>query len=395
MPGRDDTPVMPPERTLLRGGALNLLLFSFGCIVALLAAEVFLRLYNPFGLRLWGDRIVLPRNQGQVLRNTANPRLPATILYSRNSLGLRGPEPPASFAFALTVIAVGGSTTESRYQSDGDTWPDLTSRALAAHFRDLWMNNAGLDGHSTYGHLMLLEQHLLPLRPTVLVFLVGVNDVGREGPKQVDDAISAEGGASLLTRLARVSALAATVQNLRRTEDARMARLFVFGDLNLSRLEHLTYTGRRPEKALREHRESYLPGYRERLSMIVRVCRKAGIVPVLVTQPALYGPVIDDRTGVDLGTMVVNDKQRINGALAWDILELYNDVTREVGREHRASVVELARKLPKSSRLFYDFVHFTGEGAQAVAKVVAPQLCQALARARPQFLTKECPEPQP
>ena len=114
-PGQGDTSSFPGA-TAVRRGAGTLLLLSFGCLVALLAAELFLRAYNPLGLRLWGDRIVLPRNQRQVLRNTANPRLPATILYSRNSLGFRGPEPPAVFSKALTVIAVGGSTTESRYQ---------------------------------------------------------------------------------------------------------------------------------------------------------------------------------------------------------------------------------------------------------------------------------------
>lgn len=363
-----------------------------GTVVALLLAEGFLRVFNPLGLRLRGDRIELPRNQRQVLRNPRNPRLPATIVYSRNSLGLRGPEPPAPFASALTVIAVGGSTTESRYQSEGETWPDLTGRALAAHFRDLWVNNAGLDGHSTFGHRLLLEQYLLPLRPAVLLFLVGVNDVGRLGPKQVDDAQPGEGEPDLLTRLARVSALAATLQNLGRAEEARQARLFVFGDLDLRRLPHLSYAGRRPEKALREHHERYLPGYRERLQRLLTQCRNAGVVPVLVTQPALYGPAIDDRTGVDLGTMVVNEGRKINGALAWEILELYNDVTRELARDQAVPLVELARSLPKSSRLFYDFVHLTGEGAQAVATIMAADLCPTLARARPDLQTSPCPE---
>lgn len=366
-----------------------------GTVVALLLAEVVLRVFNPLGLRLRGDRIELPRNQRQVLRNHSNPRLPASIVYARNSLGLRGPEPPASFASALTVIVVGGSTTESRYQSEGETWADLTGLHLAAHFRDLWINNAGLDGHSTFGHVLLLEQHLLALRPAVLVFLVGVNDVGRLGPKQVDDALAGEGEADLLTRLSRGSALLATLQNLGRAEDARQARLFVFGDLDLRRLPHLTYSGRRPEKALREHRERYLPGYRERLHLLLTLCREAGIVPVLATQPALYGPATDDRTGVDLGTMVVNERQKLNGALAWEILELYNDTTRELGREREVPVVDLARSLPKSSRLFYDFVHFTGEGAQAVATVMARGLCPALARARPELLTKPCEELMP
>lgn len=377
-----------------RGAAGRLGALLLGTLAALLIAELVLRLYDPLGRRLWGDLIVLPRNQRQVIRNTKNPRLPEAIVYSRNSLGLRGPEPPSPFASALTVIAVGGSTTESRYQSDDDTWPSRVAAALAPHFRDLWLANAGLDGHSSYGHLRLLEQHLVALRPDVLVFLVGINDVGREGAKKVDGELGDEAETTLMTRLARRSALAATVQNLTRTRDARMARLFTFGDLDLRRLPHLTYTGRRPEKALREHRERFLPGYRDRLRSLVKACRRAQIVPVFVTQPALYGPVVDDRTGIDLGTVVVNDEQKINGALAWDILELYNEVTREVGGIESVEVIELARALPKSSRLFYDFVHFTDAGAQATAAIVAPPLCLVLAREFPSSRVLACPGPE-
>jgi lysophospholipase L1-like esterase len=394
MPNEPPGAAHPSHRSgspAIRRAAATLLLLLFGCLVALVAAEVFLRVYNPLGQRLWGDRIVLPRNERQVVHNTVNPRLPETIIYSRNSLGFRGPEPPASLASALTVVAVGGSTTESRYQSDGDTWPDRVGQALGPHFRDLWLDNAGLDGHSTFGHLMLLEQYLVPMRPRVLVFLVGVNDVGRESAKHVDVGVGPGDRATWVTRLARKSALVATLQNLGRAEDARAARLFVFGALDLRRLEHLTYTGRRPEKALREHRELYVPAYRDRLAAIVRECQKARILPIFITQPALYGPVVDDRTRVDLGTMLVDEKQKINGDLAWQILELYNDATRELGRERGVTVIELARALPKSSRLFYDFVHYTDEGSREVAGIVAPPLCRALARAFPEFVVTDCP----
>jgi hypothetical protein len=117
------------------------------------------------------------------------------------------------------------------------------------------------------------------------------------------------------------------------------------------------------------------------------------VVPVLLTQPALYGGAKDDRTGVDLGTMVVQDETKINGALAWDILELYNDVTRGVGQEKGLAVIELARSLPKTSRFFYDFVHFTDEGAQAVAEIVAPSLCRVLEAKEPGFLRQACSRP--
>ena len=42
----------------------------------------------------------------------------------------------------------------------------------------MWINNAGLDGATTYRHLILMEDYLIKLRPKVVLFLVGINDVG-------------------------------------------------------------------------------------------------------------------------------------------------------------------------------------------------------------------------
>jgi hypothetical protein len=70
---------------------------------------------------------------------------------------------------------------------------------------------------------------------------------------------------------------------------------------------------------------------------------------------------------------------------------MYNDVTRSVGGQQGVLVVDVARALPKSSRLFYDFVHFTNEGAAAVARITFAALCPFLARRFPQFTTQACP----
>ena len=39
-------------------------------------------------------------------------------------------------------------------------------------------NNAGLDGATTYRHLILMEDYVVTLRPKVVLFLIGINDVG-------------------------------------------------------------------------------------------------------------------------------------------------------------------------------------------------------------------------
>ena len=49
---------------------------------------------------------------------------------------------------------------------------------------------------------------------------------------------------------------------------------------------------------------------------------------MFVTQPALFGNGIDELSGVDLRTVPVSG---VSGQRAWDVLELYNQVTMKVG----------------------------------------------------------------
>lgn len=42
----------------------------------------------------------------------------------------------------------------------------------------MWLTNAGFAGYSTFGHAILVEDVLSQLRPKVVLFLVGANELG-------------------------------------------------------------------------------------------------------------------------------------------------------------------------------------------------------------------------
>lgn len=373
------------------------LLLAGGLTVALGGLEAFLRVVNPFGERIRGDQIVLPVHVHRVIQNTNFPRVDKRIVVSTNSLGFRGPEPPARFDEALTLVAVGGSTTECLYVSDGKTWPDLVGKELADRFRDVWVGNAGLDGHSTFGHGLLVEQRLARLRPKVILFLIGINDVGREDLKAADAAVVAGGAATgvwgrVVGAAAEHSAIVSTALNLLRYREARKLNR-VHSELQIRWARVLTPDRERARALMVEHRERYLPGYAARVEGLVHLCRAHGVEPVLVTQPALYGNVVDPTTKVFLGTLEVDADQRLYGGLAWNLLEAYNDVVRDLGRRQGVLVIDLARELPKDSRLFYDFVHFNNDGSRAVAAIVSRSLCPFLAARYPSYITAACGSP--
>lgn len=381
---RGDMPLRSRRRNVPGTLALGLV----GLLAAALLTEGLLRVYDPLGQRVWGDRIVLPAHVRKVFHNRANTRLDPEIVFSRNSIGFRGPDPPAHFDDALTIVAVGGSTTECLYLTDGKDWPLALGARLDAVFSGVWLNNAGLDGHSTYGHVLLLRQVITRQRPKVALFLVGANDLGRTELRAQDRALVGE-EAGWPVRLARHSALMATLLNLKRGWEAERLKL-PYREIDLRQTPSFV-PGPKHRRDLVETARAHLPAYAARLEEMVHLCRGAGIEPVFLTQPALYGPGTDDATGVNLARVEVDRERLINGGGAWELLETYNDATRGVGAREGVMVVDLARRLPKSSRLFYDFLHFTNAGADAVAGITFDALCPLLARRFPRYATQACP----
>ncbi len=346
----------------------RLRILAFQIALGLLALEVCLRVYNPLPFRVRGDRIVLPVRQVYTFDNHDAPKLDPVTHHTKNSLGLRGPEPPRDFSRRLTILTIGGSTTECLFLSDGKTWTDVLARRIASAFPDAWVNNAGLDGQSTYGHLVLLQNFVVGLKPSIALFLVGTNDVGLDRSTTFDTALTpARGGLrALATFVADHVEVASAGLNLYRAARAQQ-RGFGHSQVDLTSAPRLVLDADLVDATIRRH-APYRDGFAERLARIAALCRSNEIDPIFVTQPALFGDAVDPATGVALATVQVNG--RGNGALEWRLLESYNDVTRRVAAERQVFLIDLAREMPKDSRLFYDFLHFTNEGAARVGDIV-------------------------
>lgn len=341
-------------------------------VLVFLLLEVALRIYNPIPFRVRGDEVVLPIKQVYRFTNGATRKLEPTTVHTKNSLGFRGPDLPADFSSRLTIVALGGSTTEGLFLSDGRTWPEQLSVRLAETFPDVWVNNAGMDGQTTFGHIVLLRSVVARLRPTLAVFLIGLNDLGHTAANTFDDGLVPQN--SGLRRLANAAAewsdVVNVTWNLTRAARARNRGLG-HSEVDLRKAVHLVL----PDEAMAETEATYravLPGYADRLRQIADLARATGIEPVWLTQPALYGDAVDPTTGVDLTYVQVNG--RGNGHLEWRLLENQNAVTRQVATEKGVFLVDLAAEMPKDSRYYYDFVHFTNDGAAHVAEIVAGHL---------------------
>lgn len=350
----------------------NFAALVFGLFVAAVILECFLRLFNPIPTRLRGSEIVLPKNMHYRITNSnSTAKLDQVIIHNKNSLGFRGPELPANFDKALSIVAVGGSTTEEYYLSDEKTWPFLLEQKLKQSHPAVWVNNAGLDGHSTYGHGILLKSYLLKLKPKYIIFLIGLNDIERSDLNPGFDNTLLKGSyLSTVDYVAEKSELANLILNIGRTLEARK-KAVLHSSIDLAKMHSLESSADKGSSSLKKQ-AVYVAAFKKRVEDLVGATRQNGITPILMTQPVLWGDVTDPTTKTKLGDLEV--KEGINARLYWQILQLYNDATRQVGRENNIKLVDLANEMPKDSLYYYDGLHYTNEGARKISEILYSDL---------------------
>src|SRR5688572_2782293 len=118
----------------------SFLALIFGIVISLMLAEIILRIYNPIPFRVKGNEIVLPINQTITIDNTTLHGLDTLIIHKKNSIGFRGAEKPTDFEKYISIIAIGGSTTECYYHSDGQDWVSLLGSKLNKQYKNIWIN---------------------------------------------------------------------------------------------------------------------------------------------------------------------------------------------------------------------------------------------------------------
>lgn len=352
-----------------------LLYWAYLFVIVFILLEIILHIYNPFHLRLKGNKIILPINQQLTISNSINPKLDAVIVNTRNGLGFRGPELPKDGKNRLSIITVGGSTTECHFLSDQHTWPFLLGKKLSDSLNDVWLNNAGMDGHSTYGHLIMLNDHVKKLQPSAILFLTGINDVETAGPS-FHDKLSTKGAWSDFKHyIFENSEVLNLLLNLSRGWRAQKFNNTSHNMMVLNNDRLLNMSDSVINKRLLDQKP-YLTAYRNRLLQLADTCKAHQIIPVFITQPNQFGVGKDSLTGTDLALYEL--EPGLNGKLLWGMLEEYNEVVRALGREKQIPVIDLAHLLPKNSIYFYDASHFTNAGAEKVASLVAAELIPVL-----------------
>ena len=386
-------------------GILNLCALLLGILLASGMLEVALRIYNPVFQTVKSGKVVLRANYDETRKND-KPGVAPQVHIHNNAIGFRGEDPPPDSEDRLSVVTVGGSTTRGALQSDEGTWTALFGRELRRCFNRVWINNAGFDGHTSFAHLQLIRNYIVGLHPKMVVMLIGANDATSsyfaagandmtpwDRETVVGDLNFDAGAKGFIKSLSNRSELVSLSLTLYRSLLATMVGSG-YDYVDWAKLPELS----RPPviaasracstcgdeaylAAARQHQHAY----EDRLRLLVRLLRDAEILPVLMTQPTPCGFAKDPTTGKDLSRLP-------ECLFRYQLYEIYNDTMRYVAKNEGVFLIDLSRTMPKDTKYYWDYMHYTDAGAKELAKVVTTALVPYIASNFLSYLKADCQE---
>lgn len=207
------------------------------------------------------------------------------------------------------------------------------------------MNNAGLDGSSTYGHQILLDEHLVHMKLDMIVFLVGAKDLFQTLYPTKDDFFQKIPKYSFRKWMSKSELFSLLIQ-FYRSQIAKSRRV---GHFRIDKIETLSTQELKSRKLKHANAQGF---YANRLKKLIETCRKNEIQPVFITQP-----------------IKIVSKSQMTAEI-----EFYNITTRSVAEESKIQLIDLAGELNCSDKVFYDDMHYTKEGSKNVADIIAREL---------------------
>ncbi len=286
----------------------------------------------------------------------------ASHTYVRNEYGLRDTcDSPAK----IEILTIGGSTTDQRYVQFSSTFQKVIEARLKNFNNNFGcVSNAGVDGHSTWGHLFSFE-HWFPLipdlKPKIILLYIGINDANffrAASPNPGDDYISIGGTKAFLANFDLVKALL-PMWRLMRQSNANAS--IAYGSHSRSITDD-DYTINVINERTDFLSEQNAISFRSRLALILEEIHALGATPLCITQPHRYAM---EKEGVMYGVADIFDGF---SGLDYDysLRKLNNEIFQLCGD----NTLDLYSQKFSSSH-FYDGIHTTAAGSEEIGKIIA------------------------
>lgn len=294
------------------------------------------------------------------------------IVYKRDRYGLRGEYDTTS---TIDILTLGGSTTDQRYVSEGETWQDILSESFRRAEDSVRVVNAGVDGQSTYGHIKNFEwwfPDIPGLQVRYFLFYLGVNDFARlyasgSGIRADDLAEEFSPLKALVKERSALYYLFRTIRGIYRAQSVHQ--------LGHARIDSKSYKWTDVPLLTdhEEHLREALLRYEERVRILGEKVRSFDAVPIFVTQVSRRYKVSGGRVLGIKNTLRIRDKE-INGVDAYFMMQLINAKTLEACHDLGGICINLANELEFEDDDFYDFHHTTPKGSRKIGTYLYTKL---------------------
>lgn len=342
-----------------------LTLVTFGICVSLVLVETSLRIIDA------GD-IWSKTKKANILRNFVfeydiddlYPSISNKVLYVRNEYGLRD---TCAHPSDIAILTIGGSTTDQRYVEFSSTFQSVLENRLTKKIGYFGcVTNAGIDGHSTWGHLFAFKNwfDLIPeLSPKFVLLYLGLNDADFRRSTEPLGGFDINNGRDFknwLKQFQTIQRLLPLYRLIRQGYDNRNQAYAGHKPSKLSAVDYKVDTLNPETLALSEQNAL---AFKDRMLQILNYIDAMGAKPICVTQPHLY---VMNVNGKKIG--VENVLGDGFSGLDFDFsLRSLNKIMSEVCGEHFFNLHDNIF----GPDLFYDGIHTTNKGSKYIGNKIA------------------------
>lgn len=259
------------------------------------------------------------------------------------------------------VACLGASTTGNYLQYEGEncSYPLALERLLHKRFtgRQIEVNNCGMGGRTSAEILIDFALNIIDTQPDMIVLYHAYNDLR---PSMVEPFASDYSHAR--TTLGETYSQFKFISKLPDLPlhfyHAILAKLFPYTNIRNDMLRAIS-KGTVSMDASFAGTETY----KRNLAHIINLCQANNIKVVCATFAYhMHGTTAEDTTVRKY----------------FDGVQLENEAMSELAREHDLPLVDVAERMPKEDRYFMDTIHFSHEGMDYLAKLLAEPITDSL-----------------
>jgi lysophospholipase L1-like esterase len=275
----------------------------------------------------------------------------------------------------LTLVFLGGSTTECVYVDENLRFPYLAGHLIEAQTH-LKVNsyNAGRSGNNTLHSINVLMNKVVNLKPNIVVMMHNINDLAilmydktywNNNPSRSPIIEKKPNFKTVGKDLEQTFHL---VRDLTFPYLARTIKGFFQSFRRTNGDEFKAVRG----KKITIDQDMIVREFSLNLQTFINICRARGITPVLMTQASRLTDHPDPLIKKMMHHLEVS--QGITYAEFKGAFDRLNQTIREVGAKNDVVVIDLAREIPANKTNFSDIAHFNDHGSKLVAEKIAAQL---------------------